>query len=390
MPFFRIMSHRLLVFSHAAVLGVNRALFWKISEVSNTQVRLIVPQSWKGDLIADLQFHSEPEDRRIEVVPLPVAFSGKGSFFFYSQSLKKHISDFRPDHVFVYEEPWSFSVLQAFWAARGYSRSFFTNQNLKKKLPLPFELLQRWIFSNADHGYTVSDETADVLRWKGDQGEIRLLPFSYDPTLFYPRSDAERTQRRESLGLGRDDFIISYFGRMQPEKGIDDLVEAIFKAEGEPDLKRARFLIVGNGRLLESTRQKLSPLIPHRVTVLPAVPHHQVPEVLSAVDILSLPSRTTKTWKEQFGRILIEAMACGAATVGSDSGEIPHLIRKTKGGLVFHEGDPNDLLKQWVTLARDPALLLEKKTLGQRYVSSNFTHDAVARSFIGKLGFQLK
>ena len=58
------------------------------------------------------------------------------------------------------------------------------------------------------------------------------------------------------------------------------------------------------------------------------------------LDVLVLPSHTTPTWKEQFGRVIVEALWCGVPVVGSDSGEIPWLIELTGGGLVFPEGDP--------------------------------------------------
>ena len=57
------------------------------------------------------------------------------------------------------------------------------------------------------------------------------------------------------------------------------------------------------------------------------------------LDVLVLPSRTTPTWKEQFGRVIVEALWCGVPVVGSDSGEIPWLIGLTGGGLMFPEGD---------------------------------------------------
>ena len=62
-------------------------------------------------------------------------------------------------------------------------------------------------------------------------------------------------------------------------------------------------------------------------------------------DVLVLPSRTTPTWKEQFGRVIIEALWCGVPVIGSDSGEIPWLIELTGGGLVFPEGDSDALAR---------------------------------------------
>ena len=67
--------------------------------------------------------------------------------------------------------------------------------------------------------------------------------------------------------------------------------------------------------------------------LLPQIPSDQVAVEMRKLHALVLPSRTTPRWKEQFGRVLIEAMACGVPPVGSDSGEIPHVI--DDAGLVF-------------------------------------------------------
>ena len=92
------------------------------------------------------------------------------------------------------------------------------------------------------------------------------------------------------------------------------------------------------------------------------------------------------SWKEQFGRILLEAMACGAAVVGSNSGEIPHLIERSGGGLVFPEGRPDKLAACLIRLLREPTLLEKHQTQGRTYVEQTLTHAIVARALVNKLG----
>ncbi len=74
-----------------------------------------------------------------------------------------------------------------------------------------------------------------------------------------------------------------------------------------------------------------------RVRVCTGVSHEQVPAWLNAMDMLCAPSQTAPLWREQLGRMLIEAFACGVPVVGSDSGEIPHVIGEA--GLVVGEAD---------------------------------------------------
>ncbi len=62
---------------------------------------------------------------------------------------------------------------------------------------------------------------------------------------------------------------------------------------------------------------------------------------MNAIDVFVLPSRTTPRWKEQFGRVIIEAQACGTPVIGSDSGAIPEVVGK--GGWIVPERDPPGL-----------------------------------------------
>ena len=99
-----------------------------------------------------------------------------------------------------------------------------------------------------------------------------------------------------------------------------------------------------------------------------------MPAVYASMDVLALPSRTTETWKEQFGRVLIEAMACRVPVVGSDSGEIPNVI--ADAGLVFPEYDPAALADLLIALAQQPVL---REHLAQRGYERAITHFTQAR-----------
>jgi glycosyltransferase involved in cell wall biosynthesis len=73
------------------------------------------------------------------------------------------------------------------------------------------------------------------------------------------------------------------------------------------------------------------------VRIVTDVRHEEVPAYLNAMDVVCVPSLTTRRWREQFGRVLIEAFACGVAVIGSDSGEVPHVIGDA--GVVVGEAD---------------------------------------------------
>jgi glycosyltransferase involved in cell wall biosynthesis len=375
---------KILVLSHAGVLEVNRAVFQELARLE-AEVTMFVPREWKGDLIRDLRFEARESDRSLRVLPLPVAFSGNGSLFFYRSSLRNALAGWEPDLIFLDEEPWSLAALQTFLEFPGAKIWFFTKENLDKTIPWPFSSLRQWVYRRAAGAFAVSDEVEQVLRVKGFRASIQRLHHSYDPALFKALSEHEKQRVRDEFGIPRNAIVIGYFGRLTLEKGLIDLTSALQIIARETELPPWFFCCVGSGRAEQDTKRALSSLPESRYLMLGAISHDRVGSLLAAVDVLVLPSRTTLRWKEQFGRILVEAMACGAAVVGSDSGEIPHLIRRSGGGLVFREGSVSELAACLMRLLKEPALLEQHQAKGRSYVEQTLTHAIVARNLVEKL-----
>jgi glycosyltransferase involved in cell wall biosynthesis len=142
-------------------------------------------------------------------------------------------------------------------------------------------------------------------------------------------------------------------------------------------------VFIGTGPYLDSLRKPVHRLgIEDRVHFLGYVPHSEIPKYLSHLDIVVLPSETQPNWKEQFGRVLVESMACGTAVLGSDSGEIPHLIERTGGGLTFPEGDAAACARQLQRLLDDNELRTTLARRGRDSVYDRYTHAALAQDFI--------
>ena len=98
--------------------------------------------------------------------------------------------------------------------------------------------------------------------------------------------------------------------------------------------------------------------------------------------MLVLPSETQANWEEQFGRVIPEAMACGAAVIGSDSGEIPYLIRQSEGGLVFTQREPEELAVMLRQLISGPKLRRQLAENGRHWVERDISIPAVAQKMI--------
>ncbi|MBV9791685.1 MAG: glycosyltransferase family 4 protein, partial [Chloroflexi bacterium] len=113
-----------------------------------------------------------------------------------------------------------------------------------------------------------------------------------------------------------------------------------------------------------------------------------VPAEMRRLHTFVLPSHTTPRWKEQFGRVLIEAMASGVPPIGSDSGEIPHVIGD--GGLIFGEGKVEELVAQIQKLIDQPALREELAQKGRQRALDHYTQRALARRYYEVYGQMLE
>ena len=101
-----------------------------------------------------------------------------------------------------------------------------------------------------------------------------------------------------------------------------------------------------------------------------------MPAFYRNLDVFILPSRTMSNWKEQFGRVLVEAMACGVPVIGSDSGEIPHVIGDA--GVIFPEGDVRALTQKLQQLLVQPVERRHLGAAGRQRVLQQFTMQQIA------------
>ena len=225
---------------------------------------------------------------------------------------------------------------------------------------------------SADHIACASVEAVDVLRRQGYRHATCVMPLvGADTRLFTPSPRPELQQRLALSGP-----VIGYVGRMVPEKGIDTLLHAFAQITTSGEL-----LLVGDGpeeSALRSLAQRLG--IVERCHFVSAVPYNQVADYLNLMDVLVLPSRTTLHWKEQFGRVLVEAMGCRVAVVGSDSGAIPEVM--DTAGFVFPEGDVSALAIILAQLTLNPALRLAKATEGWIRVQAHYTIEHISQQLL--------
>ena len=318
----------------------------------------MVPSGWRdGGRLAQLE---RVYTTGYELVVEPVALNGNFHLFFYPR-LGRRLRAFAPDVVHIDEEPYNFATFQALWLARagGARTLWFTWQNLNRRYPWPFRLIERYTLSYADYGIAGSAGAAAVWREKGFTGSLTVIPqFGVDPEIYSLRAGDKES---------KCDFAIGYAGRLVPEKGVDVLLRAVAGIDGP-----WRVTIMGAGPEQERLRALAHDLgLVERVSFEEWLPSLKVPAFYRNLDVLVLPSRSRPNWVEQFGRVLIEAMACGVAVVGSDCGEIPGVIGDA--GLIFPEGDVDELRRCLVQLMDSAELRADLAVRGRERVLAQFT-----------------
>jgi glycosyltransferase involved in cell wall biosynthesis len=281
---------------------------------------------------------------------------------FYPRDLGRILRRVKPDVVDLWHEPWSLLSAQAVWLTRRLVPSakivVETEQNLFRRLPQPFRQFQHYVLSRTDAVLARSRGAAEVIRRKGFQGPVRVIGNGVDLTLFRP---SDRHRARQQLGL--DGFLVGFVGRLVEEKGLFDLVDAV--AACPPDVQ---LVVVGAGPADQAIRTRAAKAgLGSRLHLLGGRPRSDLPGFLNAVDVLALPSQTSPTWMEQFGRVIIEAHACATPVIGSDSGAIPEVTGS--GGVIVPERSPAGLAAAIRGLRDDPEAARRLGEMGRQQVT---------------------
>ena len=191
--------------------------------------------------------------------------------------------------------------------------------------PPPFNWMERHVLRRANGWIAFGRTVHDVQRQRDGYAKLpsRIIPPGVDTRSFTPQS-AARARVRADRGWDDDVAVVGFAGRFVPEKGLGVLTQALAQLAVP-----WRALFVGGGPELPSLRT-FSAAHPGRVSIATGVTHPEMPAYLNAMDVLCAPSQTTTRWREQFGRMLIEAMACGVPVLASHSGEIPARRRRRR------------------------------------------------------------
>src|SRR3990170_5792830 len=204
--------------------------------------------------------------------------------------------------------------------------------------------MKRFNCGMIDRFIAVTERAKDALMIEGvPEEKITVIPMGVDIQRFRPDQELRMSARKE-LKLREDEKVILFTGRMVWEKGIYDLIYAAKMVAMDSRVNNipVKFLVIGNGHESESVNSRVKELgLGDSFIFIEYYPYHRMHEIYNMADIFVLPSISTRTWKEQFGMVLIEAMACGLPVISTYSGSIPEVVGEA--GVLVQSNDPRDL-----------------------------------------------
>lgn len=348
--------------SKALVIGAYQRKCELIAALPGIHLTVLVPRSWRtSDHIDQLvRAHTVGYDLR----EVPLRFNGNFHLHYYP-TLQAELRLSRPDILHIDEEPYNLATFLALRTAHVISARalFFSWQNLNRRYPPPFRWMERYVLQHSDGAIGGNADAVRVLISKGYKRRAAVIPqFGVDMDIFSPQSKA--------VDSGR--FMVGYVGRLVREKGVDVLIQAISSLPAA-----ICATITGAGDMLADLQALVQQCnLSERVTFAPQVSSVQMPDVYRNLDALVLPSRTQSNWKEQFGRVLIEAMACGVPVIGSTCGEIPNVI--SDAGLMFPENSVSALAEAIRSLYMQVDLRKDLASRGRSRVNATYTMQHIA------------
>jgi glycosyltransferase involved in cell wall biosynthesis len=338
----------LLVVSHACFTAINRRVY-----------HLFVKDGWNLEIVApkSLVFASgekkaedpQPGDPPIHFLDLV----GSNPRMYLFQHLIPLMDEKKPSIILLDNDPVSrMAVSLGKWAGKNGARLFcISNENLPLDITsavkrrgwnaFPAALLKQIMLRQSRRtisGVFTINADGEMIFKNNRFPKVRVMPLGFDPAVFFP-DPAGRARIRNELNLIAP--VIAYFGRITAEKGIHILINAL----GSLTNYSWQLMMDSFDPSSSSYHAEIKALL-QEMKILDRVvfinpSHTAIASYMNAADWIIVPSVSTPSWKEQYGRVAAEAMACGRIVIASDSGALPGLLNGF--GILFEEGNVSGL-----------------------------------------------
>lgn len=295
---------------------------------------------------------------------------------YYFEQAFKHLKKQSYDYIILENRP-------------GYAYKLSQRISSKLVLHLHNDLLNQnsklhdEVFNNLHQVLTVSDYIKSRVCSIKETDKVRTLHNGIDLKRFSPQTESHI--KREDIGLSDNDFILVYSGRINKDKGIAELIEAIQLL----DKKQIKLLVLGSTFFGDSTnddafsiklKAKAQPL-KERITFTGFIPYSNMPDYLRMADIAVIPS----VWDDPFPTTVLEAQAMKLPIITTRRGGIPEEVTEDNACLIDTDEHFVDNLASAILDLHDHPEKRKQMSLASFERSKLFDKETYAKNFFAAL-----
>ncbi len=368
------------IISHTYVTPMNQAKVQAMTEFFSG-VHLIIPPIVK-DTLRTIQFQ-QMEGAKFQSTAVQTSFDFHNSTRLYQPGqLRRALGALKSQVWIIEQEPYSLSTWQILSLKKtfGVKTLLYSFQNIFKNYYPPFSWVEKKCLSLSDGLIVGSDSASEVWQRKGyPKDKIYILPQVGVNLDFFPPMNSNDARKKLKIPPV---MTFGFAGRLVEEKGIHVLLEAgaLLKDRLKSAGKNQYFqiVIVGRGPFEGELRGLISKFSLDSIVLFVGAPvHEKMPQYLQAMDVLVLPSLTRSHWREQFGHVLIEAMACEKPCLATDADPMNMIIAGS--GLCFKEADAADLSLKMQLMLENPSEREQMGKTARGIVEKKYTNQVIAK-----------
>ncbi|MBJ8186130.1 glycosyltransferase family 4 protein [Bacillus mycoides] len=274
---------------------------------------------------------------KMRSIPLTILYP-ECRFAFPTPRIKRELLAFKPDIIHI-ATPFNMGLCGLYYAKKlsipvvGSYHTDFDAYLRYYKIEFLSNMLWNylsWFHSHMQKNFVPSFETLHQLKNKGFQA-LSIWGRGVDCTLFHPTYNKDLFRKKYNITAK---YVLSYVGRLAPEKDIDTLQTLIQTTNKERD--DIHWLIAGDGPLAKGLHENVPKT---NVTFTGYLQGKDLAEVYASSDLMVFPSTT-----ETFGNVVLESLACGTPVIGANSGGVKNIITDGKTGFLCEPKNANSFL----------------------------------------------
>ncbi|WP_212935387.1 glycosyltransferase family 4 protein [Bacillus hominis] len=274
---------------------------------------------------------------KMRSIPLTILYP-ECRFSFPTPRIKRELLAFKPDIIHI-ATPFNMGLCGLYYAKKlnipvvGSYHTDFDAYLRYYKIEFLSNMLWnylKWFHSHMQKNFVPSPETLHQLKNKGFQA-LYIWGRGVDCTLFHPTYNKGLFRKKYNITAK---YVLSYVGRLAPEKDIDTLQTLIQTTNKERD--DIHWLIAGDGPLAKGLQENVPKT---NVTFTGYLQGEDLAEAYASSDLMVFPSTT-----ETFGNVVLESLACGTPVIGANSGGVKNIITDGKTGVLCEPKNEDSFL----------------------------------------------